>query len=107
MITVIFILEDGAEQSVQAKEGMSLLEVAIANNIDLEGACGGCCACATCHLVVDEDFYNMLPEPSEAEQDLLDFAFGVEPTSRLACQVKITKELDGIRVKIPSATRNL
>lgn len=107
MINVIFILDNGAEHLVQAKEGMSLLDAAIANDIELEGACGGCAACATCHVIIDEEFFDMLSPPTEAEQDLLDFAFGVEPTSRLACQVKVTKELDGIRVKIPSASRNL
>lgn len=107
MINVIFILNDGTEKTVQGEEGMSVLEVAHANNIDLEGACGGCLACATCHVMVDEKSYGILPKPTEVEDDMLDFAFGVEPTSRLACQVKLTKELDGIRVKLPVASRNL
>ncbi|KAF4826662.1 Adrenodoxin-like protein [Colletotrichum tropicale] len=71
-------------------------------------ACGGSCACSTCHvIVVDEEHYDKMPEPEDDENDMLDLAFGLTETSRLGCQVTMTKELDGLRVKLPSMTRNL
>ena len=78
-------------------------------NTDLwAGACGGSCACSTCHVVVmDESYYDKMPEPGDDENDMLDLAFGLTETSRLGCQVKMTKELDGLRVKLPAMTRNL
>lgn len=72
------------------------------------GACGGSCACSTCHIIVEPDeMYEKMPEPDDDENDMLDLAFGLTETSRLGCQVKMTKELDGLRVKLPSMTRNL
>lgn len=72
------------------------------------GACGGSCACSTCHVIVTEDkFYDRMPEPDDDENDMLDLAFGLTETSRLGCQVKMTKEIDGVTVKLPSMTRNL
>ena len=72
------------------------------------GACGGSCACSTCHVIVEGDeMYEKLPEPDDDENDMLDLAFGLTETSRLGCQVKMTKELDGLKVRLPSMTRNL
>jgi len=72
------------------------------------GACGGSCACSTCHITVeDPDMYDKMPEPDDDENDMLDLAFGLTETSRLGCQVKMAPELDGLRVKLPSMTRNL
>lgn len=72
------------------------------------GACGGSCACSTCHVIVeDAEIYDKMPEPDDDENDMLDLAFGLTETSRLGCQVKMTPELDGLRVKLPSMTRNL
>jgi ferredoxin len=72
------------------------------------GACGGSCACSTCHVIVtDESFYDKMTEPDDDENDMLDLAFGLTETSRLGCQVKMTKELDGVTVKLPSMTRNM
>jgi len=105
-IKVIFI-EDGQEKEVEALIGLSILEVAHSNDIDLEGACEGSLACATCHVVLEEKIYNALEEPEEAEEDMLDLAFGLTHTSRLGCQIILTKELDGMRIKLPSATRNI
>lgn len=105
-IKVIFI-EGDQEKEVEALVGLSILEVAHQNNIDLEGACEGSLACATCHVILEEKIYHSLEEPSEAEEDMLDLAFGLTHTSRLGCQVILTKELDGMRVKLPSATRNI
>lgn len=72
------------------------------------GACGGSCACSTCHVIVeDPEMYDKMPEPDDDENDMLDLAFGLTETSRLGCQVKMAPELDGLRVKLPSMTRNL
>lgn len=106
-IKVIFITETGEEKEVEAMVGLSILEVAHDNDIDLEGACEGSLACATCHVILEEKIYNMLDEPEEAEEDMLDLAFGLTHTSRLGCQIILTKELDGMRIKLPSATRNI
>lgn len=105
-IKIIFI-EGDKEIEVEALVGLSILEVAHENDIDLEGACEGSLACATCHVVLEEKIYNNLEEPEEAEEDMLDLAFGLTHTSRLGCQIILTKELDGMRVKLPSATRNI
>jgi ferredoxin len=76
--------------------------------ISIIGACGGSCACSTCHVIVeDEGLYDKMEEPDDDENDMLDLAFGLTETSRLGCQVKMNKELDGLRVKLPSMTRNL
>ena len=105
-IKVVFI-EGQKETEIEALVGLSVLEVAHNNNIDLEGACEGSLACATCHIVLEEKIYNKLEEPEEAEEDMLDLAFGLTHTSRLGCQIILTKELDGMRIKLPSATRNI
>lgn len=105
-IEVIFV-EGEKEAKVEASVGLSILEVAHANDIDLEGACEGSLACATCHVVLEDKIYNMLEEPEEAEEDMLDLAFGLTHTSRLGCQIILTKQLDGMRIKLPSATRNI
>jgi len=108
MPKVIFILDnDGTEKVVDAPLGLSILEIAHQHDLDLEGACGGSLACATCHVIVDEEFYHKLKNPTEAEEDMLDLAFGLTHTSRLGCQIIITEELDGIKVRLPSSTRNI
>jgi ferredoxin len=92
---------------VRAPLGESLMEVAHANEIDLEGACEGSLACSTCHVVVeDQGMFDALPEACDDENDMLDLAFGLTATSRLGCQVKAARELDGLRVRVPAATRN-
>lgn len=105
-IKVIFIDGD-KEIEVEGIVGLSILEVAHQHKIDLEGACEGSLACATCHVILEEKIYNSLEQPSEAEEDMLDLAFGLTHTSRLGCQIILTDELDGIRIKLPSATRNI
>ncbi|BBB56790.1 MAG: 2Fe-2S ferredoxin [Alphaproteobacteria bacterium] len=105
-IKIIFI-ENNKEIEVEASVGLSVLEVAHENNIDLEGACEGSLACATCHVILEEKIYNILEQPAEAEEDMLDLAFGLTHTSRLGCQIILTKELNGMRVRVPSATRNI
>ncbi|KAF9400624.1 hypothetical protein BGZ94_005416 [Podila epigama] len=103
---VNFVLHDGEEVSVRAFENESLLDVAWANDIDIEGACEASLACSTCHLILDEDSFAKLEEPTDEENDMLDLAFGLTDTSRLGCQVLMNKNLDGIVAKIPTMTRN-
>jgi ferredoxin-2, mitochondrial len=107
-ISVTFISDkDGSEQTVTtAAIGKSLLEVAHDHDVELEGACEGSLACSTCHVILEQDAYDKLEEPCEDELDMLDLAFGLTPTSRLGCQVLASRELDGLRVRLPSATRN-
>ena len=72
-----------------------------------QGACEGSVACSTCHVILPPKYYDLLPEPEDDENDMLDMAFGLTDTSRLGCQVKLTKELDGLTCTLPSATRNM
>ncbi len=105
-IKVIFV-EGEKEIEGETLVGLSILEVAHNNEIDLEGACEGSLACATCHVILEEDVYNGLEEPEEAEEDMLDLAFGLTRTSRLGCQIILAKEHDGMRITLPFATRNI
>lgn len=107
MPKITFIKPDNEEIQIDAPAGLSVLEVAHQNDIDLEGACEGSLACSTCHVVVDKEWFDMLEEPTEDEEDMLDLAFGLTHTSRLGCQIILTDELDGIRVRLPEATRNM
>ena len=107
MPKMTFIEPDGTRREVEAPEGLSVMEIAHCNDIELEGACEGALACSTCHVVVDPEWYAKLDEASEEEEDMLDLAFGLTHTSRLGCQIKITPELDGIVVTLPAATRNM
>jgi 2Fe-2S ferredoxin len=107
MTKIIFIEPDGKEIIVEAQNGLSLLEVAHNNGVSLEGACEGSLACSTCHLIVEKEFFEKLPEPSEEEEDMLDLAWGLTHTSRLGCQIIINDDLDGMKVKIPTGTRNM
>ncbi|WCJ42849.1 MITOCHONDRIAL FERREDOXIN 2 [Euphorbia peplus] len=106
-ISVTFVDKDGEEQYLKVPCGMSMLEAAHENDIELEGACEGSLACSTCHVIVmDMEYYNKLEDPTDEENDMLDLAFGLTETSRLGCQVIAKPELDGIRLAIPAATRN-
>ena len=108
MPKVIFISADGKQRrELDVRAGMTVLEIARLHDIDIEGACEGCLACSTCHVVVDPAFYAKLPPPKEEEEDMLDLAFGLTKTSRLGCQLTITDDLDGIVLRLPAATRNL
>ena len=107
MPRMIFIHSDGRHQEVDAPLGLSVLEIAHRNDIDLEGACEGSLACSTCHVILADEFFNKIPEATENEEDMLDLAFGLTHTSRLGCQIVITEALDGLVVTLPSATRNM
>jgi 2Fe-2S ferredoxin len=100
MLKMIFVASD-------APECLSVLDVAHRNSIDIEGSCEGCMACSTCHVIVDKDWYEKLPEATEEEEDMLYLAFGLQRTSRLACQITMTTELDGLLVALPSDVRNM
>ncbi|MEY3197201.1 MAG: hypothetical protein RLZZ59_569 [Pseudomonadota bacterium] len=107
MPKVIFQISDTENIEIDAPVGLSVLEIAHQNNIDLEGACEGSLACATCHVVVDPEYYSKLDPAIEAEEDMLDLAFGLTRTSRLGCQIIMTDDLDGLKLRLPSATRNI
>ena len=108
MPKVVFVSADGTQRhEVEAKAGTTVLETAHEAGIDIEGACEGCMACSTCHVVVRDEDYDRLPPPSEEEEDLLDLVFDLAPTSRLGCQIVITDELDGLTLRLPRATNNL
>ena len=107
MPRMVFIEPDGTRRDVEAPLGLSVLEIAQRNDIDIEGACEGSLACSTCHVIVDADWFGRLDEPSEDEEDMLDLAFGLTPTSRLGCQIIITPELDGLTVTLPAETFNM
>lgn len=107
MPKMTFIERDGTRRVVDAPLGLSVLEIAHRNDIDLEGACEGSLACSTCHIIVEPDWFDMLPDPTEDEEDMLDLAFGLAETSRLGCQIKMTEELDGLTVRLPAGSRNM
>lgn len=94
-------------ETVEIPEGESLLEGAHTHGIGLEGACEGSLACSTCHVVVEPGWYRKLEPASEDEEDVLDAAFKVTPTSRLGCQIKMNAALDGLVVTIPEYSVNI
>ncbi len=105
MPTMTFILKNGTPKTVDAPLGLSVMEIAVKNDIDpIEGACGGSLACATCHMYIHPDWWDKcLPEGARAdeEEDMLDLAFDVRKNSRLGCQIRMTDELDGLVVAVP------
>jgi len=107
MPKMIFITPEGQRQEVDAPLGLSVMEIAHLHGVDLEGACEGSLACSTCHVIVAPEWYARLEPAREDEVDMLDLAFGLEPTSRLGCQITMTEKLDGLQVRLPTATRNL
>ncbi|MBA4274973.1 MAG: 2Fe-2S ferredoxin [Alphaproteobacteria bacterium] len=107
MPNITFVLASGEEKQIDAPNGISLLEVAHKNHIPLEGACEGSLACSTCHVIIDEAFYAKLPAATDDEEDMLDLAFGLSHTSRLGCQIMMNDSLEGMKVSVPGATRNM
>jgi 2Fe-2S ferredoxin len=106
MPKMTFIERNGTAKTVDAPLGLSVLEIAHKHGVDIEGACEGSLACSTCHVIVDQTWFEKLVKPTEDEEDMLDLAFGLEQTSRLGCQIVMTAALDGLVVKLPAATRN-
>ena len=107
MTLVRFLRADGTlDKEVEAEPGQRLLDVAWAAGEPLEGACEGVMACSTCHVIVDHEDFDKLPPASEEEEDLLDLAAHAARTSRLACQIILTDDLQSLSVRIPAAATN-
>lgn len=104
MAKITYIEFDGTEHVVDVKSGLSVMEGAVKNNIPgIDADCGGACACATCHVYVDEAWLDKLEPASDMERSMLDFAENTQPNSRLACQIKIKAEFDGLLVQTPES----
>ncbi|HAC57763.1 2Fe-2S iron-sulfur cluster-binding protein [Parvibaculum sp.] len=103
MTRITYIEFNGTEHAVDVADGLSVMEGAVRYTIPgIEGDCGGACACATCHVYVEEGWFEKLPPMEELERDMLDFAFDVHPNSRLSCQIKVDPSLDGLVVRAPA-----
>jgi 2Fe-2S ferredoxin len=102
MPKITFIDSANKSTTVDAEVGSTVMEAAIKNSIaGIEAECGGACACATCHVYIEDDWRAKTGDATPMEEDMLDFGFDVRPTSRLSCQIKVTDELDGLVVHIP------
>ncbi len=103
MPKITYIEHNGRSHTVEVPIELTVMEGALQNNIPgIDADCGGACACATCHVYVDEKWSDKLQKKGDAEQDMLDMAFEPKKNSRLACQITATNELDGLVVKMPS-----
>ena len=102
MPKVIYIEHNGKEHVIEVEKGLSIMEGAIQNGVPgIDADCGGACACATCHVYVDERWIDKLEQQSESEKDMLDFAFEVKENSRLSCQITVSDELEGLVIQMP------
>lgn len=104
MPRLTFVTPDGRRQEIEAQSGLSIMEVARMHDLGIEGACEGSLACATCHVIVAPDDFDRLDTASAEEEDMLDLAVGLEPTSRLGCQIRLSEALDGLTVRLPPST---
>jgi len=103
MPKITYIEHNGKSHTLEVANGLTVMEGAVQNNIPgIDADCGGSCACATCHVYVDENWFNKLSKKESAEEDMLDMAFELKPLSRLSCQLTVSDELDGLVVKMPS-----
>ena len=106
MTRINFVDHTGETRSIDVENGATVMEAAIRNAIPgIEAECGGACACATCHVYVDEAWREKTGKPSAMEESMLDFAEDVEANSRLSCQIKVTDALDGLIVRLPESQR--
>ena len=104
MAKITYIDHEGTERPIEAKTGETVMEVAVKNSVPgIDADCGGACACATCHVYVDEAFLARTGSPEAMEQSMLDFAENVLPNSRLSCQIRVSDQLDGLRVTTPES----
>jgi 2Fe-2S ferredoxin len=102
MPKITFIGSDGTRYKIEAEIGSTVMETAIRNGVPgIEAECGGACACATCHVYVDEAWRPQTGTADPMEEDMLDFAYDLRPTSRLSCQIKVTEDLDGLVIQVP------
>ncbi|XP_014007533.1 adrenodoxin [Salmo salar] len=108
-VTVHFINRDGEKISVKGSPGDSLLDVIIDQDLDFDGfgACEGTLACSTCHLIFEEDVYNQLGPITDEEMDMLDLAYGLTDTSRLGCQICLTRSLEGMTARVPESVADI
>lgn len=104
MPKITFIQPSGEKSEVEGEVGATVMETAIKNSVPgIEAECGGACACATCHVYVAEEWRSTVGEPEPMEEDMLDFAADVRPSSRLSCQIKVSEALDGLVVTVPES----
>ncbi|MFK7733266.1 MAG: 2Fe-2S iron-sulfur cluster-binding protein [Pseudomonadales bacterium] len=104
MPTICFVAHDGTEHSVTVDNGISLMEAAVDNDVPgIDGDCGGACACATCHVMLDQAWFDKLGARDATEESMLSLAANVTDTSRLACQIDVSDALDGIKVQMPES----
>jgi ferredoxin, 2Fe-2S len=102
MPKITFIDTAGTARTVEGEVGATVMETAIKNGVPgIEAECGGACACSTCHVYIEEPWLAKVGEPSPMEEDMLDFAYDVQPNSRLSCQIKVTEDIDGLTVRTP------
>ena len=102
MPSITFTDSKGTARTVEAKVGSTVMETAIRHNVpEIVAECGGACACATCHVYVDEAFTSLVGKPQAMEEDMLDFAYDVKANSRLSCQIKVTPALEGLKIVTP------
>jgi 2Fe-2S ferredoxin len=102
MVKITFIEAGGEAREVEAEIGSTVMETAVRNGVPgIVAECGGACACATCHVHVSEEWKEVVGAPEPMEEDMLDFAYDVRPTSRLSCQIRVRPELDGLVVHTP------
>ena len=103
MPKITYIEHNGKSHTIEVPNGLTVMEGAIQNNISgIEADCGGACSCATCHVYIDQKWHAKLPDKTDPEKDMLDMAFEPNKFSRLACQITVTEELEGLVVKMPS-----
>ena len=103
MPKITYIEHNGKSHTLEVADGLTVMEGAVQNNIPgIDADCGGSCACATCHVYVDEKWFNKLPNKESAEEDMLDMAFEPKSQSRLSCQLTVSDALDGLVVNMPS-----
>lgn len=104
MPKIIYVDHSGEERAVEANNGETVMEAAIKNSIPgIDADCGGACACATCHVYIEDAFMDKVGQPEDMEQSMLDFAENVKSTSRLSCQISVRDELDGMKVTTPES----
>eukprot|EP00128_Syssomonas_multiformis_P019005 Colp12_sorted_trinity150504_noHs@21692 len=106
VVHVTYIDRTGKKHTVRGKVGDNVLYLAHRYGIELEGSCEASLACSTCHVYVDADHFDVIPEPKEEEEDMLDLAAFLQENSRLGCQIILTKDMDGMELTLPKATRN-
>ena len=102
MTNINFKLRNGELKKIDAEDGLTLMEIARDNDLGIEGTCGGSISCCTCHVVIEKDWFSKVGPANPDEEDMLDLAVDLQPTSRLGCQIEVTPELDGLIVTIPN-----